>query len=118
MFLWIVYAVVGAYYWIFVRLARDGSFWVAPLFTMPSNRYQTFGEAKKRLGQIVRSGTSAEKFAPYFFLIFYVVGSSTLILFTLLCFAGIFELLEGLLLWLVFLLVSIIPEWISWNRIR
>jgi hypothetical protein len=67
MFLWIVYAVVGAYYWIFARLARDGSFWLAPLFTRPSNRYKTFGEAKKRLGQIVRSGTSAEKFALYFF---------------------------------------------------
>ncbi|MEX2753414.1 MAG: hypothetical protein Q6366_016320, partial [Candidatus Freyarchaeota archaeon] len=30
MFFWIVYAVVGAYCWIFARRARDGSFWVAP----------------------------------------------------------------------------------------
>lgn len=118
MFFWIVYAVVGAYCWIFARLARDGSFCVAPLLTKPSERYQTFGEAKKRLGQIVRSGTGAEKFALCLFVIFYVVGSSTVMLFTLLCFAGIFELLEGFLLLLVFLLLNAIPEWVLWSKIR
>lgn len=118
MFFWIVYAVVGAYCWIFARLARDGSFWVAPLLTRPSERYQTFGEAKKRLGQIIRSGSSAEKSALCFFVIFYVVGSSTVMLFILLCFAGIFELLEGFLLLLVFLLLNAIPEWVLWSKIR
>ncbi|MGQ9721918.1 MAG: hypothetical protein ACUVXA_11420 [Candidatus Jordarchaeum sp.] len=118
MFFWIVFTVIGAYYWIIMRLARDGSFWFSPLGTRPSNRYQTFGEAKKRLREIVGSGTGDERSALYLFVIFYVVGFSSTILIILLGFVGIFELFEALIIWLVFLVLNIIPEWRMWNKIR
>lgn len=118
--IWIPFIVVGTYNFLIIRLARDGSYWFVPLSTKPSDRYQTYGEAKRRIKQIVISGTREEKSAVYTFVAFQTVGFGTVLMLFLFYDARIlpFDLLVVDLLLLAVLGLAIVVQRRMWNTIK